>query len=404
MKKHRYIFLILAIVITLQIPAAAAPSFSDVKSGQWYEDYLGYIEKLEWLGIINGYGDGTFRPDNTLKRSEFLKMLAISAELYTITPSKGVHWAEQYWNMLNEAGALENSGIACTFQALEQPINRYEMALLINNTLYNIYCENTMEITAASTNISDYSTMDLKYRGSVEQVYGKGIITGFEDTSFRGADYLNRVQAVAVIVRLLWGAERKDVSFAQEKETPQTDPNFTSFAIKYRTMTVEQRRVALFGDPNKTYFTSASDAAPYMTTVTIPIWQINSSGVKYSTSTKLTVHKLVAEEVKLIFQEIYNDPEKFPINSIGGARYSDTMRHSWGCAIDINPTYNYYWNYSSSGPSVGSYCYKNSSSPYCITPGGSVVRAFAKYGWGWGGQGWSSGVDYMHFSILSSGG
>lgn len=43
--------------------------------------------------------------------------------------------------------------------------------------------------------------------------------------------------------------------------------------------------------------------------------------------------------------------------------------------------------------------------PYSITATGSVVAAFARYGWGWGGQGYSSGYyDYMHFSILPSGG
>ena len=111
----------------------------------------------------------------------------------------------------------------------------------------------------------------------------------------------------------------------------------------------------------------------------------------------------MADEVKAIFEEIYNDPERFPIKALGGARYSDTLRHSWGCAIDINPTENYYINYST-GATVGSYCWKTSDSPYCIRPESSVVRAFAKYGWGWGGQGWTSAVDYMHFSILASGG
>ena len=55
--------------------------------------------------------------------------------------------------------------------------------------------------------------------------------------------------------------------------------------------------------------------------------------------------------------------------------------------------------------------YKYSDSPYCITPDSSVVRAFAQYGWGWGGgdadnnySGWNTTADYMHFSILESGG
>ena len=50
-------------------------------------------------------------------------------------------------------------------------------------------------------------------------------------------------------------------------------------------------------------------------------------------------------------------------------------------------------------------------SPYSIgkNPGEygySVVKAFAKYGWGWGGNGYSGGKkhDFMHFSVLASGG
>ena len=65
---------------------------------------------------------------------------------------------------------------------------------------------------------------------------------------------------------------------------------------------------------------------------------------------------------------------------------------------------------------VGSYLGSmNGPSVYSIAPTGSVVRAFADYGWGWGGsgsnvvgqgKGWSNGLsfDFMHFSVLSSGG
>ena len=145
-----------------------------------------------------------------------------------------------------------------------------------------------------------------------------------------------------------------------------------------------------------------------MTTITIPTWRIGQNGQKVSATETLTVHKLVKDEIALIFQEIYNDPERFPIKAgnIGGARFSDTLRHSWGCAIDINPNENYYCQVvnGQARALTGSH-WSPGTDPYSITPGGSVVRAFAKYGWGWGGQGWSGGYyDYMHFSILPTGG
>ena len=45
--------------------------------------------------------------------------------------------------------------------------------------------------------------------------------------------------------------------------------------------------------------------------------------------------------------------------------------------------------------------------PYSITPGGSVVRAFAEHGWDWGGNAWAGHSDptygyhdYMPFSYF----
>lgn len=42
-------------------------SFSDVSIDQWYH---GWIEKANELGIMGGYGDGTFKPEQNMKRGE----------------------------------------------------------------------------------------------------------------------------------------------------------------------------------------------------------------------------------------------------------------------------------------------------------------------------------------------
>lgn len=404
-KTARVIALILVVAaVAMQLPALAFnwdASFSDVQSSQWYYSYVMECAKFE---IVNGYDDGTFKPDRELTRGEFIKMLACSLEgLYSSTKLKGVHWAEQYWNMLNESGVLEDMNIPCTAASLDAKITRYEMAVMIRNALYNFYCENTVEVDSPETNIGDYSVISMAYRSAVEQVYGKGILCGIDSKGSFGGDYtLTRAQAAKVIVLLLEPGKRQAVSFATEV-TPVLNPP-DSFAFQYRNMTTEQRRLALFGDVNKTYFTGKEgNLGNYIVTVQVKTWDISSSGSKYTRTWNLQVNAAVADEVQAIFEEIYNSPERFPIHSLGGARYSDTLRHAWGCAIDINPTENCYINYST-GATVGSYCWKNSTSPYCITPNSSVVSAFAKYGWGWGGQGWTSAVDYMHFSILASGG
>ena len=408
------VVLLLSVAILSQLPISAAASgmsFTDVPQNAWY---LNDLNKLTSIGVINGNTDGTFKPDNTLTRGEFIKMLCTVAEIWTDKKPKNIHWAESYWNALNDSGLLEvstgynSSGtlFPCTAKALDTPITRYEAAFLINSVLYMVFYENPMVLKDANdsfaNHIGDYNGMDPGYRAAVEQCYAKGILMGDASGYFWGASNLTRAQAVAVITRYAWGAERVKVDWAVEKEVVY-DTSFTSFAIQYRSMTNAERRQALFGNPNKAYFTSKDNTGTHIVTVQVKTWDIDKNGGKYTRTWSLQVNSVVAREVKAIFEYIYNSPEKFPIHALGGFRTSDTMRHSWGCAIDINPTENYYINYKT-GQTVGSYCYKNGTSPYCITPNSSVVKAFATYGWGWGGQGWSTAADYMHFSILASGG
>ncbi len=46
-------------------------TFSDVEEGGWYEQA---VHDMNLLGIINGYGDGTFGPENSVTRAEFAVM------------------------------------------------------------------------------------------------------------------------------------------------------------------------------------------------------------------------------------------------------------------------------------------------------------------------------------------
>ena len=45
--------------------------FADVKSSEWYSKFIGYIEKY---GIIKGYDNNTFKPDENISRAEFVAM------------------------------------------------------------------------------------------------------------------------------------------------------------------------------------------------------------------------------------------------------------------------------------------------------------------------------------------
>jgi hypothetical protein len=71
MKKSLLSLLIIALVFTMAAPAFAAVP-ADVKGTNAEEA----VAKLSSLGILQGYPDGTFRPDNTITRAEFSKIVA----------------------------------------------------------------------------------------------------------------------------------------------------------------------------------------------------------------------------------------------------------------------------------------------------------------------------------------
>ena len=103
-------------LLTVPAGAAAVTKFSDVS-----DSYTATaVEALRLMGVLDGYGDGTFRPDTVLNRAQFCKMAVYamdgSGELgrystVTIFPDvKPSHWASAYINMASKKGII--SGFA----------------------------------------------------------------------------------------------------------------------------------------------------------------------------------------------------------------------------------------------------------------------------------------------------
>ena len=73
-------------------------SFSDIKESAWYYESVTAMSKA---GIINGYTDGTFRPDNPITRAEFVTMIMQNKTLtefdkIPFTDVKSDLWSAKY--------------------------------------------------------------------------------------------------------------------------------------------------------------------------------------------------------------------------------------------------------------------------------------------------------------------
>ena len=57
--------------------------YPDVSEKAWYEKYIDYVTDL---GLMEGYEDGTFHPDNPATRAELATVVARLCEELNIKP------------------------------------------------------------------------------------------------------------------------------------------------------------------------------------------------------------------------------------------------------------------------------------------------------------------------------
>ena len=108
--------------------------FSDVKSSDWYNTA---VSTMVNAGILTGYNDGTFRPNDPITRAEFATIAArFLSDPYSLQDrfydTEG-HWAEVYINRAAEVGWI-NGYSDGTFRP-DRAITRAEAVTLVNNVL-----------------------------------------------------------------------------------------------------------------------------------------------------------------------------------------------------------------------------------------------------------------------------
>lgn len=169
------------------------------------------------------------------------------------------------------------------------------------------------------------------------------------------------------------------------------EPNFRQWYADDKTEKIETELADVYSNP------SHATAVKHMVWVEVPVWNLKN-GKKVSSRARIQVLNLLADEVKEIFTEIYNGPEKFPIKLVGGYNWRPNgieSLHSLGRAIDINPDENP--QLSPDGVVLVGKKWEPYQNPYSITPEGDVVRAFTSRGWVWGAN--YTRPDYMHFDF-----
>ena len=171
--------------------------FSDLDSHEWAKTA---IYALAEAGAVNGSGDGKFLPQNSIKREEFVKMLALSFKL-------GDKGADVSFNDVGENDWFKDSVRACVSNGIINGISDTEFgtgryvtrqdAAAMLARMFNAPQPDDTEKFGDDAEIADYA------KGGIYMLKAADMLGGYEDNTFRPNLPVTRAEAAKMIYNLL---------------------------------------------------------------------------------------------------------------------------------------------------------------------------------------------------------
>lgn len=172
--------------------------YKDMTNTHWaYED----VQTLSSKNIIAGYPDGNFFPDAVVTREQLVKMLMTAFELegnteLAFNDVENDRWSYDYIKSAVSLGIVNGMGDGTFLPAAG--VTRQDAAVMIARI-----CEKKGIALSGVSAVKDSAEIASYALESVERLVNAGIISGFEDGTFRPTRMLTRAQAAKLICGLL---------------------------------------------------------------------------------------------------------------------------------------------------------------------------------------------------------
>ncbi len=175
-------------------------SFSDIAHVSWAKEA---IEYLAAKGIIDGYDDGTFKPDQTITREEFAKLIVevlgfadfdVNGEDFGDVADNA--WYANYVNIASGTGLM--NGIADGSFGAGMTISRQDMCTII----YRAIVSENIKVTEKFADYQFSDTASDYAQEAIRQLYRYGFVDGMGDGTFAPFGNVTRAQAAKVLYQL----------------------------------------------------------------------------------------------------------------------------------------------------------------------------------------------------------
>ncbi len=196
-------FILILTLLLVFSTVSWALTFSDVHTSDWfYKD----VTSLTQDGIINGFGDGTFRPEDSINVDQFIKLI-VSSLGYKF-PVNESYWAQPFINKAYDLNLIDSG----EFETFNRSITRGEMASIIVSALEQEY---TNQIYEYRYYMEDYFVKENK---DVLIAYYYGIISGYPNGNFYPDKTATRAEASTMLMRMRDSSRRIETNQLLEQE------------------------------------------------------------------------------------------------------------------------------------------------------------------------------------------
>lgn len=212
--------------------------FSDI-SKHWAKDAI--LQAYE-KGLVEGFEDGTFRPDDVVKADQFVVMMlrahsvttngktefdpvwfeelrkvqpgflnmierAILLKKFNFTNAKSGYWAAPFVDFIYEMGFIDsyNSIFPKDHKKFQQQLKREGSAYLLTSwfvTYENRYDQAYVDYARTKIGIKDINDFSYKGNTTITTMLLSGIINGYPNKHFYPQRYVTRAEALTMILRL----------------------------------------------------------------------------------------------------------------------------------------------------------------------------------------------------------
>ena len=194
------------VVIAGAFLPVGTPTFTDVKSGDWFNSFVGKICGAGWM---TGKGNGVFDPNGNLSLAEVMVLASRLHADHTKNeiPTVSGAWYMTYYSYCQNQGLL--TGLNIVEKDLNRAATRYEMVAILDraaskdktcgrvNTVNNGFIPDVEE---------SHPHGEVVYRW-----YRSGIVTGDSNRNFNGSKNITRAEVSVILCQLLELVDRAKI-------------------------------------------------------------------------------------------------------------------------------------------------------------------------------------------------